>query len=162
MHAAGSTPAEFCMRGAPKFNKTCSTFARFLAKICAISKRRHRAISPPNAALTSPRTVATPCMLCNARGARQPSSACAVHRTSTKFAASPRVFSRNFARFRTPKSRNLGAKCSADSAARCADVVRVAQRTRCTPAEFCMRGAPKSNKSFHTVRAFESREIFRA
>ena len=30
------TPVEFCMRDAPKFNKICSTFARFLAKICAI------------------------------------------------------------------------------------------------------------------------------
>ena len=44
-------------------------------------------------------TLPTSCVLCNARGARRPSSACAVHRNSTKFAARPRVFSQNFARF---------------------------------------------------------------
>ena len=57
----------------------------------------------------------------------------------------PSVFSRNFARFRTPSSQNVGAKYSADSAESCADVMRVAQRTRPMPAEFCER-APKSNK----------------
>ena len=54
----------------------------------------------------------------------------------------------------TPKSRSLGAKCSADSAASCADVVRVAQCTRCAPAEFCVGGAPKSNKICHTFARF--------
>ena len=45
-----------------------------------------------------------------------------------------------------PKSHNLDAKYTTDSAASYADVVRVVQRMRCTPAEFCMGGAPKSNK----------------
>ena len=51
----------------------------------------------------------------------------------------------NFTRFRTPASQNVGAKYSADSAESCADVMRVAQRTRPMPAKFCER-APKSNK----------------
>ena len=55
-------------------------------------------------------------------------------------------------------------KRSNDSAGSCADVVHVAQRTRRTPAEFCMRVAPKdrlrpkSNKICSGVRAF-SREF---
>ena len=54
MQRTRRTPAEFCMRSARKFNKSCSTFARFLAECWAISKRRHRAISPPIAALNVP------------------------------------------------------------------------------------------------------------
>ena len=54
----------------------------------------------------------------------------------------------------TPKSRSLGAKCSADSAASCTDVGRLALRTRCMLAEFCVGGAPKSNKICHTFARF--------
>ena len=73
---------------------------------------------------------------------------------STKIITSSRVFSRISPRFRTPTSRNLGANCSADSAASCADAVLVAQHTRCAPAEFCVGGAPKQNKIYHTLACF--------
>ena len=204
----------------PAFSETtlakCSQFFRAF-------ERRSRAISVPNAALTQPRAALTPCVLRSARGARRPSFAWAVRRNHTKFATRSRVFSRNFARFRTPKSRNLNAKCNADSAASCievhwrlpccaahaahdthagrvfacavhrnqtkfathsrvfsrnfarfrtlksrnlgtncsagpaascADVLRVSQLTQCTPAEFCVGAAPKSNKICPTFARF--------
>ena len=65
-----------------------------------------------------------------------------------------RVFSRKFARFRTPQSCNLDAERSSDSAESCADVVHVAQRMRRTPAEVRMRVAPKSNKICSTSAHF--------
>ena len=107
-----------------------------------------------NAALTRPRAKVTPWVLRNARGARRPSFAWAVRRNETKFAMRSSVFSRNLARFRMPKSRDLDAKCSADSAASFADVVRVAKRTQCTPAEFYTGGAPKSTKISTLSRVF--------
>ena len=100
----------FCVRGAPRSNKICETFARFLAKFVLAFERRNRAISMPNAALTRPRAALTSCILDSARSARsarRPSFACAVHQNQTKFAKRSRVFARNFARFRTPKSRKL-------------------------------------------------------
>ena len=121
----------FCVRGKPKSNKICETFARFLAEFLLAFERRNRAISMPNAAVTRPGAALTSCILNSARSARsarsahRPSFACAVHQNQTKFAKRSRVFARNFARFRTPKSRKVNAKCSADSDASCSDVVRV-------------------------------------
>ena len=94
---------------------------------------------------TQPKAFSTSWLLRSSRSARRPRFARGAHKIRTKFTTS--VFSRNFARFkiRTPSSQNVGAKYSADSAESCADVMRVAQRTRPMPAEFCER-APKSNK----------------
>ena len=101
------TLAEFCMGGKLKSNKICHAFARFLAKFSMRTfERRSRAISVTNAALTRQQLSLTSGVLRNACGARRPSLA--VRRTQTKFAMHSRVFSRNFARFRTPKSRSLG------------------------------------------------------
>ena len=139
----------------------CAEIKQNLSRIHAFSReilrafeRRSRAISVPNAALTRQQLSLTSGVLRNARGARWPSFSWAVRRTQTKFAMHSRVFSQNFARFRTPKSRNLGNKCSADSATTFADIRRVAQRTRCTLAEFCMGGKLKSNKICHAFARF--------
>ena len=101
-------------------------------------ERRSRAISVPTAAQTRPRAALTPCVLRSTHIARLPSFAWAMRRKSNKFC-------HTFARFLTnfcAKSRNLGANCSADSAASRADTVRVALHTRCSLAEFCVGGAP--------------------
>jgi len=55
---------------------------------------------------------------------------------------------------RCAKWRNLGAERNADLADSYADVLRVAQRTRRTPAEFCMRSAQKPNKICDTFARF--------
>ena len=134
------------MRSASKSDKICDNFARFLAKFCTISNADIAQSRVKNSAITLTTTASTLCVFCNAQRACQQTFTCAVHQNRTKFATNSRAFSRNCAQFRTPTSRNLAAKRSADSAKSCADVVRVAQRTRCTPAELYMRGASKSNK----------------
>ena len=120
----------------------CAELTQNLPHVRAFSReslrafeRQSRAISVPHTALTRPRAALTSCALHSARGARRPSVAWTV-----------RIFSRNFARFRTPKSQsqNLGANCRTDWAASCTYIIRVAQRTQCSPAE--SGGAPKSHK----------------
>ena len=131
----------------------CAKIEQNLRRVCAFScENLHdfepvtQQISAPNAALTQPTAFPTSLLLRSSRSARRPSFACGAHRIRTKFATHSRVFSRTFARFRTPYSRNLGARCSADSAESCTDAMRVAQRTRRMLAEFCERGASKSKK----------------
>ena len=135
-------------RSRTKFATNCVKFTclKNYREILHNFERRHRAISPPNAAMTRRRATPTSSVLQNLHYACRPSFACAVHRNRTKFATRSRAFERNFAWFRTPTSRNLAAERSANSAKSCADVVRVLQRKRCTQAEFCMRSASKSNR----------------
>ena len=138
----------------------CTKIEQNLRRDCAFScENLHdfepvtQQISAPNAALTQP--IAFPTFLLRSlRSARRPSFACGAHRIRTKFATHSRVFSRTFARFRTPYSRNLGARCSADSVESCTDAMRVAQRTRRMLAEFCERGAPTSKKNCVRITRF--------
>merc|ERR1711965_1034714 len=108
----------------------------------------------PDEAVIRLRAAPTSCMLRNARAAH---AGRVLHAPCTEIEQNlqrrSRVFSRKSARFRTPQLRNLDAGQSSDSAQSCADVVHVAQRTRRTPAEFCMRLALKSNKICSGVRA---------
>ena len=96
------TPGEFV-------NARCTKIEQNLRRVCAFScENLHdfepvtQQISAPNAALTLPTAFPTSLLLRSSRSARRPSFACGAHRIRTKFAPHSRVFSRNFARFRTP------------------------------------------------------------
>ena len=137
VHVVHASLAEFCMRVAPKSNKICNGVARFPRENLHDFERCYPAISMPDEAVIRLRAAPMSCMLRNARGARRPSFACALHRNRTKFAAGF-AFSREFSR-------------SSDSSESCADVVNVASASL---AEFNLRVAPKSSKICSGVARF--------
>ena len=112
-----------------KFAQNLQHIPAFSREILLDFERLNRKISAPNATLTQPKAAPTSCVLHSARGRCRPTSVSVAHRNRIKFASESRVFSHKFPRFRTRKSKNVGAKRSAHSAESYADIMRVAQRT---------------------------------
>ena len=146
-------PAEFCVGGAPKIKQNLPHVRAFFRKFLRAFVSRSRAISKPERQKRSAYSAAccadrlTFCVFCSNAGLpafaakfvrairRKNSGKIGGFQVKQNLPLSlSRVFSRILGRFRTPKSSNLGAKCSVDRPESYAGAFSVARYIWCFPA----------------------------